>query len=336
MQPMTIERQNWHLEKVSRTFALTIPFLPADLRDWVGNAYLLCRIADTIEDDPVLSQDKKKEYLNDFIKVLFSPLPLDEWTKKITSLLMNSAKESEINLIQDSALVVGRYYSYPAEVQKILRHAITIMCKGMSDFERWSKINSLEDVDRYCYSVAGVVGELLLYLFAEHSESIKKELPKLHELAVSFGEALQLTNILKDVWDDKARGAEWLPIPAVDDSKLRAEAIQKYVSIAYGHCLQALDFIMLIPRREAGIRCFCILSSGLAVQNLRNIYCKPLFLTPQEIKLTRKDVYRTVIQAKVFCFSNNMLKILYTFYAGNKMKPVFRDPAKLCRRVSYW
>jgi len=36
------------LPKVSRTFALTIPQLPPALRDVVANAYLLCRIADTI------------------------------------------------------------------------------------------------------------------------------------------------------------------------------------------------------------------------------------------------------------------------------------------------
>ena len=49
MKSLSIAEQNKHLEGVSRTFALTIPCLPEDLRDWVGNAYLLCRIADTIE-----------------------------------------------------------------------------------------------------------------------------------------------------------------------------------------------------------------------------------------------------------------------------------------------
>jgi len=42
------------LPYVSRTFALTIPQLPQPLRTAVTNAYLLCRIADTIEDEPAL------------------------------------------------------------------------------------------------------------------------------------------------------------------------------------------------------------------------------------------------------------------------------------------
>ena len=53
--PPTLESdeayQEHALPGVSRTFALTIPELPGDLRRVVTNAYLLCRIADTIEDD---------------------------------------------------------------------------------------------------------------------------------------------------------------------------------------------------------------------------------------------------------------------------------------------
>ena len=50
MQELTLEKQQYYLETVSRTFALTIPLLPKDLEDWIGNSYLLCRIIDTIED----------------------------------------------------------------------------------------------------------------------------------------------------------------------------------------------------------------------------------------------------------------------------------------------
>ena len=48
------------LEGVSRTFALTIPQLPAVLAPVVANAYLLCRIQDTIEDEPTLDVASKR------------------------------------------------------------------------------------------------------------------------------------------------------------------------------------------------------------------------------------------------------------------------------------
>ena len=57
-----ISYQHEILQYVSRTFALTIPELPDSLQIVISNAYLLCRIADTIEDDKSMSVEKKKEY----------------------------------------------------------------------------------------------------------------------------------------------------------------------------------------------------------------------------------------------------------------------------------
>ena len=54
--------QSEMLKGVSRTFALTIPQLPADLCRVVSNAYLLCRIVDTIEDEPVLTGMQKNSF----------------------------------------------------------------------------------------------------------------------------------------------------------------------------------------------------------------------------------------------------------------------------------
>ncbi len=58
------------LPHVSRTFALTIPQLPAALRLAVTNAYLLCRIADTIEDEPALSPAETLAFLERFKAVV--------------------------------------------------------------------------------------------------------------------------------------------------------------------------------------------------------------------------------------------------------------------------
>src|SRR5450631_4830029 len=62
--------QDQILPHVSRTFALTIPQLPAALRVAVTNAYLLCRIADTIEDEPALSPAETLAFLDRFKAVV--------------------------------------------------------------------------------------------------------------------------------------------------------------------------------------------------------------------------------------------------------------------------
>jgi phytoene/squalene synthetase len=58
------------LQHVSRSFALTIPQLPADLRTPVTTAYLLCRIADTIEDEAALPAAAKLASLRRFVAVV--------------------------------------------------------------------------------------------------------------------------------------------------------------------------------------------------------------------------------------------------------------------------
>ena len=88
------------------------------------------------------------------------------------------------------------------------------MAKGMGQFQlRGEKhgLQSLEDLDQYCYYVAGVVGQMLTRLFCLHSPEVAKHHDALMALAVSFGQGLQMTNILKDVWEDYQHGACWLP-----------------------------------------------------------------------------------------------------------------------------
>ena len=71
--PTASAKSGWDLQShlllgVSRTFALTIPQLPVELERSVGNGYLLCRIADTIEDDPGLTLEDKRATLSFFCR----------------------------------------------------------------------------------------------------------------------------------------------------------------------------------------------------------------------------------------------------------------------------
>src|SRR6185437_729762 len=75
-------------------------------------------------------------------------------------------------------------------------------------------LNGLADVaemDRYCYCVAGVVGEMLTDLFCAYALDIDARRDIMAPLAVSFGQGLQMTNIIKDVWADRQRGVCWFP-----------------------------------------------------------------------------------------------------------------------------
>ncbi len=335
MEILTLEEQDNHLAKVSRTFALTIPVLPADLRDYVGNAYLLCRIADTIEDDPVMTHEAKQEHLKNFVACLRQQMDTEKWTTTISALLQTSAKQAEYALMCDIPKVLARYHSYPADVKQVLSKGVAIMCYGMAQAQSMDSVTNIDDVDKYCYSVAGVVGEILVNLFAIHCPKVMQQLPEMMPLSISFGEALQLTNILKDVWDDEARGVYWLPFSDCSSAE-KVKITQDYVRIAYGHVKQAIDFITRIPYSESGIRFFCILAIAMAIKTLRNIYNKPDFKNVTEIKITRKDVKRIVIECKIMQHFNCCLRLLFNCYAGSKMQPQIRDAKQLQEKVSFW
>ena len=55
------------LPAVSRTFALGIKVLPGELGQAVLDAYLLCRIADTVEDAPDMLPERKAALFDDFL-----------------------------------------------------------------------------------------------------------------------------------------------------------------------------------------------------------------------------------------------------------------------------
>ena len=91
--------QDQILPHVSRTFALTIPQLPARLRVAVTNAYLLCRIADTIEDEPTLSAEETRVFLQRFTGVVRGTEPAAPLAREIVRHLSERTLPAEHQLV---------------------------------------------------------------------------------------------------------------------------------------------------------------------------------------------------------------------------------------------
>jgi farnesyl-diphosphate farnesyltransferase len=142
-------------------------------------------------------------------------------------------------------------------------------------------LQDLNEFEQYCYVVAGVVGELLTTIFSKYSPKFAKNIRGQEALAIAFGQALQMTNILKDSPEDKARGVSWKP------ANMRQEQLLK---IAYQKLQDSLRYILLIPKQDKGIRRFCFLAFGLAVMTLSKIAKQEDFSNKNEVKLSRNTV----------------------------------------------
>uniref|UniRef100_UPI00262CC521 phytoene/squalene synthase family protein n=1 Tax=uncultured Anoxybacillus sp. TaxID=263860 RepID=UPI00262CC521 len=84
---------------------------------------------------------------------------------------------------------------------------------------------------RYCYCVASTVGLMLLPILAPNKRK------QLNESAIALGEAMQLTNILRDVGEDMARGRiylprEWMKLYGVSEQQLaRGEVTNSFIHL---------------------------------------------------------------------------------------------------------
>lgn len=321
--------QDYLLEGVSRTFALTIPQLPAGLREPVSNAYLLCRIVDTIEDEPALSAQLKRDFCHQFVEVVAGKSDPEGFAHALAPHLSGTTIPAEHELIQLTPYVIRITRSFNAQQREALEICISIMAEGMAEFQQiGGKADGLADLpqmDRYCYFVAGVVGEMLTRLFCAYSPEIAQHQEKMMELAVSFGQGLQMTNILKDIWDDQQRDACWLPqdiftntgfdlknLTPGDYHDSFGQGLGQLIGVAHQHLHDALEYTLLLPKHEKGMRNFCLWALGMAVLTLRKLNKHRDFANGNEVKITRRSVKATVFASRISASSDVMLKILFT------------------------
>ena len=107
------------------------------------------------------------------------------------------------------------------------------MAPGMAEFQSELTVRGLQDMshlDRYCYHVAGVVGETITELLCDYSPAIRGRREQLLGLSRSFGQGLQMVNILKDFSrrrkTARQRGACWLPRDVFADAGVDLSSVR--------------------------------------------------------------------------------------------------------------
>jgi phytoene/squalene synthetase len=243
-----------HLDETSRSFAFCIQVLPPPFKQWIALSYLLCRILDTIEDYPWPNEDIKAQQFDLFKKFLLQPTP----TAEIESWIQNFSQtipQNYLKLVQDSnRLFQGLHQEVQPDARRICQNCILKMEEGMKHYSALSQANSLQpnslqlkdlgDVNRYCYFVAGIVGELIRKLYC-HYKSTPDSDTEFKTNSIHFGLYLQKINLLKDKSVDESEGRFLVP----DRGVLLASLIEN----ARG----ALNFLLRIPIEEKGFRLFC-------------------------------------------------------------------------------
>ena len=173
------------------SFRLGMRVMPRDGRDAMYAIYAFCREVDDVADEPGATEDKLRQ--------------LSEWRDEIDRLY-----EGQPTLPTTQALL-GPVRDFALPKAEFM--AVIDGMKMDADGPIWGP--SFEELMLYCRRVAGAVGMLSIHAFGETR-------PPAPELAVSLGNALQLTNILRDVHEDAADGRLYLPRELLDKHNVRA------------------------------------------------------------------------------------------------------------------
>ena len=319
------------LVKVSRTFAINIRILSGDAYRAVLLAYLLCRIADTIEDDPFFTPEYKLQKLCEYAD-LFPPL--SNYPERIEDFLRDISfrqKDDSTELLMNLTRVINEFVKLPERMISVVSEHVQEMSYGMASFQKKGSgkdINFIEDkgeLARYCYFVAGTVGLMLTSVFAENSSLITPKIKqKLKERSVVFGLGLQITNIAKDFYGDRERG--WCYVPreffteegidplrdTFDDHQSGfVNAHRRLIDLALLYLDEALEYTLDIPRTLIRYRLFCLWPLFMAVESLAKLTGEQNLFRGEVVKISRNDVKRIVRGTSLAVMSNGALRLMY-------------------------
>ncbi len=319
------------LPKVSRTFAPTIRRLPRGLRVPVTVAYLLCRIADTIEDSAQLSIEQKKNMLTLYADI-FSANDEKAYNQLLKELKALPNQTEDEKLAHRLPVVMEVFRSFSPSMQGHIARWVAEMSLGMRKYAqarqkpRLQFLRSMKELDEYTYYVAGTVGYLLTELFSFYSNKITPVIrSRLVQLAESFGKGLQMVNIIRDMAADLRRGQSYIPDELLQKYRLTRETIfqkenadraekllNELISDAVKHLDKALDYTLTIPKEETRIRLFCILPLFWAMRTLELIQRNTLALLGSEkIKISRRVIRKEFFLALIHVNSNRLLRWYY-------------------------
>lgn len=307
---------------VSRSFARPIEMLPGDLRTAVTCGYLLCRIADTIEDNAFFTVEERDARYETFLAALYAS-PDDEVVRRFEDQFRGvEGNQVENDLCQHLGTVLRVFRGLPKGMQTKATRWVAEMTRGMQLYSHrtagddgYTALYTVEDLERYCYFVAGTVGHMLTDLFVEAMGAAGTDTEHaLRTEAEAFGVGLQLVNILKDITDDRERRVSFIPrtsanlqglaIDALVDPAVRERAhaaVAPLFDTAQARLDRALEYVLAIPAEHGAMRLFCLLPLWMAVRTLVHARGNDaMFTAGNPVKIARAEVEELIAD----CLSN--------------------------------
>ncbi len=214
-----VDLGNAVLRGVSRSFFLTIRLLPRLMREPVSLGYLLARASDTIADTEGVGAEVRGECLSVFYDALTDHDVREGLCRRLREEFIGYQENEKERLLLES---LGDVFGWYDTVSQQDWDAIAGVMRPILDGQLWDvdyfsvqghvQVGCDADLERYCYQVAGSVGEFwgVVGVNADHRYS-SYDAEALRVYGVRYGKGLQLVNILRDLPEDLRNGRCYLP-----------------------------------------------------------------------------------------------------------------------------
>src|SRR5438552_10566706 len=207
------------LRSVSRSFYLSIRFLPAQLREPIALAYLLARATYSVADTPGISVPVRIETLKMLSDGIQGKASRDVVVDLIASFVPLQEKTSERQLLESLPDCLGWLSQMEQADRNDIRGVLEKITHGqMLDLQRFDNpqeiraLGTAADLDEYTYLVAGCVGEFWTRLCFRHVRNFASlSEDEMLALGKRYGMALQLINVLRDAGSDLRAGRCYFP-----------------------------------------------------------------------------------------------------------------------------
>ncbi len=211
------------LQSVSRSFYLTIKFLPRPLRDPVSLAYLLARATDTIADTASIAVEVRLTNLLALARVIAGELDFAAIAEALRNFAAHQSDPAERKLIENLPDCFAWLEKMDPADRTDIRAVLQTIVKGQElDLRRFGDpatavpLRSAAELDEYTYLVAGCVGEFWTNVGFRRLPPFARRSPdEMKKLGIDYGKGLQLINILRDRAADEKNGR--LYFPAAED-----------------------------------------------------------------------------------------------------------------------
>ena len=219
-----MEQSRTITRKSASNLALAFVLLPKAKRDAMSALYAFCREVDDVADEETVPVGNRREQLA-------------LWRTDIRRACEGAQPAFVVN--QELKPVIAQY-------KLSFAHFDDLICGVEMDLDI-KRYETFDELEKYCYRVASVVGLLSIEIFGYTN-------PSCHDYAIHLGQALQLTNILRDVKTDAKRGRIYLPGSEMarwkvsPDEIFRGEYSNRYYELAQSVAQRARQFYQLAQK----------------------------------------------------------------------------------------